>query len=191
MIRINYKSVVVLSTGIKEPNWLKAIMAVSSWACLVYELFTWLLAMYRRVGSSSTGCLAPSQRAYYIDIIGYYDPFDFTNVVNGRFFAVNGKKTKSPQISVLHRHPRAYIFIAQPFYFNFLLSLANYPYWACLMYLAAVLPIRAAIAIFHLVSLLHHPRSNFFGSNPFNNTFFNEFFHYHLNWPTWFPHYLW
>jgi hypothetical protein len=42
------------------------------------------------VEQTSPGCLAPSQRAYYIDIIGHYVSFDFTNVVNGRFFAVNG-----------------------------------------------------------------------------------------------------
>lgn len=31
-----------------------------------------------------------AKRAYYIDIIGYYSPFIAPNVVNGRFFAVNG-----------------------------------------------------------------------------------------------------
>ena len=38
-----------------------------------------------------------------MNIIGYYDPFDFTNVVNGRFFVVNGIfKTKVAILSDSH-----------------------------------------------------------------------------------------
>ena len=46
-------------------------------------------------------CLAPSPRAYYINIIGYYSLFITPNVVNGRFFDVNGEQNKKAR-----GHPR-------------------------------------------------------------------------------------
>ena len=53
--------------------------------------------------------LSPAKRAYYIDIIDYHSPIVFPDVVNGRFFAVNGMMGKNRPAAVRFcMQPRAH-----------------------------------------------------------------------------------